>query len=810
MRRAWLVATLGIATLSGCNKPPAEPPPAPPPLSKQGLPLSSWKAASPDLHDRLLLAHATAKGDTEAMVMVATEIGKTTEVATAIAALGGDIQTRFDDVGYLRVRLSLDRFADVGALPNVLMAHLDGGGAHGLYENDRDLVRYPVGETAQTRAAGPKPVDATDTLLGAELGSPTSSLGVEIESLLTAAVSKENQVLARDDDGGRFPGGGLDLFALMANRAFEVHGTPLIFAAGASGGVESLTGASSARRVISVGELSNDRIPVTASLGPAADGAAKPDVLAPGGFAHAASETESLIAAARAESLPADARHIAWALRMSARRLDGLQAHEQGFGVVDTARAIELLKQLRERKLDLPDIQTRAPVKTYVSRFLPEPGIGQGLYEREGWLVGQKDTRKITLSRQSGSSTPLIYSLQWQGNDGTFKTAQEEVSLPFNEAVDIPLEIAAAEAGVHSAQLYLIDKASGLPVHALMTTIVAAEPFTAANNYRVERREQSLSGASVKRYFLDVVPNISSLRLEAGVGAGQIQLTLNGGELDLPSSKIIAPNQPAVLLVPYPPPGVYEITVRPTHAGAQDVQVAASIRYVDSQLDDKVPGVNSTTFWLNNIYAPLQRSEILTEVGARRMLKDVGGLSGMRAYNIAVEPGSSTLRVAATPPDGRTRIGLYLYDCASGACKLWGSEVFTRPVTKTLVVPTPRAGLWRVVVDATAPGAAFEYTQIVTHPRYGSGTVAGENTERRTGARWNQKVSFQVSAAAPFGYDLVGVMDIIDPLSEADERAAPFSDWRATGDARNQPLRPLRLTTQVMRLDVGGSPAPGS
>lgn len=810
LRQAWLVAMLGIATVSGCSKPPPEPPPAPPPLSKQGLALSSWKMATPDLQDRLLLAHAVAKGDTEAMVMVATDIGKTAKVAAAIAALGGDIQTRFDDVGYLRARLALDRFAEVGALPNVLMAHLDGGGAHGLYENDRDLVRYPLIEPPHPLASAPKQANAIDTLLGAELDTPSASLAIEIESLLTAALSGENKVMARDDDGGRFPGGGLDLFALMANRAFEVHSTPLLFAAGAFGRVESVTGASSGRRVIAVGEFANERIPETASLGPAADGASKPELLAPGGFAHAASETDSLIAAARAESLPADARHIAWALRMSARRLDGFQAHEQGFGVIDTARAIELLKQLRDRKLDLPDIQTRAPVKTYLSRFLPEPGVGQGLYEREGWLVRQKDTRKITLLRQSGPATPLSYSLQWQGNDGTFTTTDTEVVLPCNEAVEVPVDISASAAGVHSAHLYLIDKASGLPVHALMTTIVAAEPFTAANNYRVEQRERSLPDASAKRYFLDVPPNISSLRLDAGVGAGQMQVLLTGGALDLPPSKVIAANQSAVLLVPYPPPGVYELTVLPTNSGAKDVRVAASIRYVDSQLDEEPSGVNGTTLWMNNIYAPLQRSAVLAEVGARRSLKDIGGPGGMRAYNVSVEPGSTTLRVAVSPPDGRTRVGLYLYDCASGACKLWGSEVFTRPVAKTLVVPTPRAGLWRVVVDATAPGAAFEYTQIVTHPRFGTGTVVGEDAERRTGARWNQKVSFQVDAAAPFGHDLVGLMDVVDPDSEADERAAPFSDWQATGDARNQPLRPLRLTTQVMRLDVSGSPSPGS
>lgn len=815
---------LGIAAVSGCSQPPPEPPPAPPPLSKQGLSLSAWKSASPDVHDRLLLANALAKGDTEAMVLVATEFGKTTAVAEAIAALGGDIQARFDDVGYLRVRLSLDRFADVGALPDVLMAHLDGGGAHGSYARDRDPVRYPLAEAAASppsagpsssssrapTSSAPQPVaSGTDTLLGAELASPATTLAADIEALLQAAASTDSNVLARDAEGGRFPGGGSDLFALMANRAVEVHGKPMLFGAGAFGRVESVTGASSGRRVISVGEYSGSNddgtTPAVASLGPAADGASKPDVLAPGGFEGAASATESLIAAARAENLPADARHISWALRMGARRLDQLQSHEQGFGVVDTARATELLKQLQASKFDLPDIQTRAPVKTYLSRFLPESGVGQGLYEREGWLAHVKDTRTITLLRQSGAATPISYSLEWRGNDGTFQAATQEVTLPLNEPVSVQLEISPQQAGVHSAHLHLIDQATQLPVHALMTTIVAAEPFTAGNGYRIEHREQKLSGAQPRRHFLDVPPNISSLRIDASVGGGRAQLMLTGGALDLPPSRIVTAGQPAVLLVAYPPPGVYELTVLPADSAATNLQLAASLRYVDSQLDEKPPTDNTTTLWLNNIYAPLQRSSIIAEVGARRVLKDTGGPSGMRAYNIDVQPDSSSLRVAAAPLDGRARMGVYLYDCVSGTCKLWGSEVFTRPVSKALVVPTPRAGLWRVVVDATAPGTAFDYTEIVTHPRFGSGRVEGENVERRTGARWNQKVSYQIAAAAPFGHDLVGLMDVLDPVSEADERAAPFSDWRATGDARNEPLRPLRLTTQVMRLNVGGS-----
>lgn len=813
---AWLVAMLGTAALSGCSKPPPEPPPAPPPLSKQGLSLSSWKMASPDLHDRMLLAHATAKGDTEAMVLVATAVGKTPSVATAIAALGGDIQARFDDVGYLRVRLALERFAEVSALPDVLMAHLDGGGAHGSYANDRDLVRYALDDCdAAPRAPAQPQVDAnaTDTLLGVEVDARETTLAAEIEALLQAAADTDHDVLVRDDDGSRFPGAGLDLFALLANRVVEIHGKPLLHAAGAFGRVEGVTGVSNGRRVISVGNYtsaakdssstSQGIIPATASLGPAADGAAKPDLLSPGGFASAVSATESLMIAARAASLPADARHISWALRMGARRLEGYQSHEQGFGVIDTAHAMELLQLLHARQFDLPDIQTRAPVKTYLSRFLPEPGVGRGLYERDGWLLRQKDVRSVTLLRQSGPATPVAYSLQWRGNDGTFKAARDEVMLPLNEPVQLQLEIAPGQVGTHSAHLYLIDKDTELPVQALLTTIVVPEPFTAANGYRIEHRQQRLSTVP-QRYFVDVPPNVSSLRVDAAVSAGRVQMMLSGGALDLPPSRTIAAGQPAVLLVPYPPPGVYELTALPAGAAPAGLQIAAAIHYVDSQLDEKPPTNNTTTLWMNNIYAPLQRSSVMATLGARRVLKDVGGQSGMRAYNIAVQPDSSSLRVAASASDGRTRMGLYLYDCTSGACKLWGSDVFTRPVGKALVVPDPRAGLWRVVVDATAPGTAFEYTQIVTHARFGVGTVAEENAGRRTGARWNQQVSYRVSTPPPFGYDLVGVMDVLDLDSEAEEQAAPFDDWPATGDARNRPLRPLRLSTQVMPLSVGG------
>lgn len=776
----WLVA----ASLSGCSKQPQPPaPPAPPPLGKQGLALSAWKSAIPDPQDQLLLAHAVARGKTEAMVMVATQVGSTAAVATAIATLGGDIRARVDEVGYLRVRVSLDRLSKVSALPDVLMAHLDGGGQNGSYAHDQHLITYPLASEpsdALRATAVPMVEQSADTLLGADTRTHVqlgATIAENIEALLLDAADPNVAVLTDSQAGSRFPEAGQDLFALMANRAVEVYGKPMFGSAGERGLVESVSGAASARRVIAVGEYQAEKLALRSSRGPASDGGAKPDLLAPGSMQSIAETAAALIAAARAENLLADARHVSWALRMSARRLQDYQAHEQGFGVIDVTGAIELLKQRQARQFELPDILTRAPVKTYLSKFLPEPHMGQGLYEREGWLVGQKDTRIITLLRQSGPTTPLAYSLQWRGNDGTFATAQEEVSLPLNVAVEVKVEIAPQQVGIHSAHLYLSDKATELPVHAVLATIVASEQFTAANGYTIEHREQALPGLQSKSYFLEVPPNVSSLRVELAVGTGKVEMMLAGGGpvgagFSLtPASKLVSAAQPAVVLIPNPPSGVYELALLPS-GDAAAVKFAASIRYVDSQLDEEHPKGNATKLWMNNIYAPLQQSAVISEVGARRVLQDVAGPDGLRVYNINVGGGSTSLRVATSDPKGRARMGIYLYDCAADSCRLWGSDVFTKTSEKNLVVPSPRAGLWKVVIDAGAADAAFNYAEIVTNPRFGSGAVAGENVSRRIGARWNQQVSYQVTGAAPFGYHLVGVMDVIDSDREAGERVA--------------------------------------
>jgi hypothetical protein len=262
-----------------------------------------------------------------------------------------------------------------------------------------------------------------------------------------------------------------------------------------------------------------------------------------------------------------------------------------------------------------------------------------------------------------------------------------------------------------------------------------------------------------------------------------------------PATAPIDARRPAVVLVPNPPAGVYELVLMPFGPAKPPmpgrIEVTATIGYVDTRLDPESSPDNATTLWMNNIYAPLQRSSVVAEVGVRRNLQDAAGPVGMRAYNINVASGSSSLRVSAAPVDNRARMSIHLYDCTDDSCELWGADAFSKMLEKTLFVRNPRVGSWKVVVDAGAAGVAFNYSEIMTNPRHGASTVAGEDAPRRVGARWHQEISYRIDAAPPFGYEMVGVMDVTDPGSEAQQRAAPYG-----------PLRPVRLATQVMPLLV--------
>ena len=111
-------------------------------------------------------------------------------------------------------------------------------------------------------------------------------------------------------------------------------------------------------------------------------------------------------------------------MNSTARFLPGYNASDQGNGLIDVGKAWSLLKN----GLEPVDITSRVEVHTLLSDFLADPGHGPGIYDREGVTTGQRYTRTYTFTRTSGPNRPVLYHLDWVGNDGTFST-QNNVQL---------------------------------------------------------------------------------------------------------------------------------------------------------------------------------------------------------------------------------------------------------------------------------------------------------------------------------------------------------------------------------------------
>lgn len=159
------------------------------------------------------------------------------------------------------------------------------------------------------------------------------------------------------------------------------------------------------------------------------------------------------------------------------------------------------------------EISSSVPVNTVLSGFLATPGFGQGIYAREGVAVGEAETWQYTFVRTSGGSKPVTYNLGLRGDAGAFKLAQFDqtgqrqrvtsISLPLNTPVRLDVDFFTTTPGAHSAILDLDDPGTAGVDYQTMNLVIAADGFTAANNYTVTK-SGTVGRNQVLHYFFAV------------------------------------------------------------------------------------------------------------------------------------------------------------------------------------------------------------------------------------------------------------------------------------------------------------------
>ncbi len=731
------------------------------------------------------------------------------------------------------------------------------------------------------------------------------SLGDEIEGFIRAARDPRIDLITVSQAGETFPGAGESILALVLERLVHLYGKPIFASAGNTGPLLGLTvEPANAEGVISVGGYVSSQtyrahygwqlrpadwlLPYSAR-GPALDGAVKPDLAAPalsiaafpcsrdfdngralvyvlprcymlaGGTSsaapHAAGAAAVLLSAAKQAHVPHEADRLAWALRAGARQLVGYKVHEQGGGLIDVRRAWELLHS----SIEVPAVHSVAPVRTRANPYLRQPGVGRGLYEREGWALGDSGTRTVTLTRSSGPAGNARYQLRWRGNDGTFAVPNTDVILPLNQPVGLRVHIAPATVGVHSAALQVVDRRSGVALYEVPTTVVAATQLTAANDYTVRLRGTAAWPNSVP-FFVNVPPGTRALKVAMRVVRGRLHLfsqdpaTLGnltwesyfkGYRYPQSGNVYIPAGSAATELFPSPPAGVWELTAAPladpTFGGdSAQYHVPAEVELVVSAVGSVAAGVRlapdtmplagittgvagsqvgapraasevTVEFSFSNRQAPLAGAVTVAELGTRRTVTgtvDSSNLGPM--YDLNVEPGTTSLRVAVEPDADSPAVNpsiahldLYLYDCTTGSCFLWDADIVHESRAE-LLVRAPRAGRWKVVIDpAWLPvgTAGFTYTETMTAPSYGSVSIDTTRAAHSSGARWSATAHVRSAVTPQWPGDLrnrrelIVVADVVDLQSEAEEQARPLAVWGGL------PYRPVVLGTAEVPID---------
>ncbi len=613
--------------------------------------------------------------------------------------------------------------------------------------------------------------------------------------------------------------GGLDLVnegntarEQLYNRLIEEHNVQMFISAGNDGtGVNTTSQPSLGSKVMGVGSYitkaswqrnygSNaahqENLHPFSGRGPREDGGFKPDIIAPGsaistiptwmpggpvagtyalppGYAmlqgtsmaspQAAGAATLLVSAAQQRHVPHDAAQLRQAFKSTARFIPNYQAYEQGNGLIDVRKAWQALRA----NIAVTDITSSVAVHTVLSDFLTTqgPGVGTGIFDREGVERGARYTREYTFKRTSGSNGPVTYQVRWVGNDGTFSSAKS-ITLRKGSAVKFPVSVNPRSNGVHSAILNLDSPTTTGIEYQTMNTVVAAEDFGAANGYQV-RHAGKVDRNGTASYFVRVPAGVPALKIDlegggSAPGAGQIRFvrnhpygvpiedtsSLNCYNPPVPPGNACDAGSPTSRTFANPLAGVWEIVVearRTSDTASAPYTMTASVlgAAVSPNPDTIASGTVGTPisrqYTLTNSFGPFTGRAQGTNLGSAHVDRPSIGEGDLQRIPLTVTAGATQLRAKiGNTSDLGADLDLELYNCTSGTCVLAGTSA-DGDSEEEVAVANPAVGAWEVRVagfGVPAGTTEYDYLDVFSGSSFGTVQVTDADAARAGGATW--------------------------------------------------------------------------
>ena len=552
----------------------------------------------------------------------------------------------------------------------------------------------------------------------------------------------------------------------------------------------------------------DDNLLITGGYGPMGNGALKPDVIAPsnyvstgrgfvegtaipglmqlppgyniaGGTSTATPTTAGavalLISAAKQSNVKYDAFRLRHALMTSARWVPHLSANKQGNGVVNVAGAWEILKALDTVKTPIR-ITSRANVRHATSKLLAVADEGVGVFDREGWIAGDRNERIVTFTRTSGSRAPMTFTLGWIGNDGTFSSATS-LALPLNVAVPLAVTVAPTTAGVHTALLTLDNPSSPGFEYRTQATIVAAEPLLAASGFKSEKKFD-VPRPGMSHLYYRVPEGVSTLRVDLESTKRRVSVAITRPD----ARNVSGLRQPdttgkRTYTILDPAPGVWEVRLQDVddtrnfdwqqakkNAAVPSTAVTLTVTAIGADVGvasgnglDALAGGSERSAALDvqitNRMGAFPGAAVSQALGTARRDRAQLRQTQERLYEIDVPPGSTALVARVRGASPSADLDLYLFDCTGKECV--PSKADADGIgDESVMLANPAAGKWKVVVDAfrtDSSGTWFEYEDVVLNPGFGFVAVTDQPKERAAGATWQTRVNAWASGSVPTG-----------------------------------------------------------
>ncbi|GAB2743685.1 S8 family serine peptidase [Streptomyces bullii] len=617
--------------------------------------------------------------------------------------------------------------------------------------------------------------------------------------------------------------------AELYTRLIDEYGVQLVISAGNSGpGANTIGDPSLADKVISVGasvsketwaanygsvvEKKYALMPFS-SRGPREDGGFTPTLVAPGaaintiqtwlpgapvaeaGYSlpagygmlqgtsmaspQAAGASALLLSAAKQKGIALPPAKLRTALTSTADHIKGVQAYEEGAGLINIEDAWDAIKD----GADAHGYTVKAPVDTAIDQFLKTPGYGTGIYDREGGLkAGVKKTYEVTITRTSGPDKALRHELHLENNaGGTFRIASsDEVSLPLNKPVTVKIAAKAPSAGIKSAILEVDDpRTEGIDKQILNTVVVSAPLKYTFSASGTQQRNSSTS------YFVTVPEGTKTLEvalsgLQDKSQTRFIAIHPYGVPADPTSTINCYPNynnpantcRPDLRSYASPQPGVWEIEVESRRTSPLlDNPYKLDVAVLGASFDPEtvtVPeakvGTPATASWkVTNAFAALDGKLVGGPLGSAKTTRPSIKQGETQTTTVEVPEGAKSLDVViGGVSDAAADLDLAVYDAA-------GKEVGSSAdgdSEESVSVRSPAAGTYTVeVVGYSVPAGttAYNYRDVFFAATLGSVTVDGATPVKLgTGESATVSGSVTATAAAPEGREFFGRVQLVN------------------------------------------------